>query len=100
MPFGLSNTLSTFSGYVNKILAKRLDIFVIVYLDDILIYNEDLDQPYIEVVHWVINQLRIYSLFANLKKCCFNQGKVRFLEYVMSSKGISMEAKRIKIVKE
>ena len=37
MPFGLSNTPTTFQGYVNKILAEKLDIFVIVYLDDILI---------------------------------------------------------------
>ena len=41
MLFGLSNSPATFQGYVNKILAKKLDIFVIVYLDDILIYNKD-----------------------------------------------------------
>ena len=37
MPFGLSNVPATFQGYVNKILAKKLDVFVIVYLDNILI---------------------------------------------------------------
>ena len=41
MPFGLSNAQASFQGYINKILAEKLDIFVIVYLDDILIYNED-----------------------------------------------------------
>ena len=41
MPFGLSNTLVIFQGYVNKILAKKLDIFVIIYLDGILIYIKD-----------------------------------------------------------
>ena len=50
MPFGLSNALATFQGYVNKILAKKFNIFIIVYLDNILIYTEDLRQPYIEVV--------------------------------------------------
>ena len=39
--FGLSNAPATFQGYVNKILAKKLDIFVIIYLDNILIYIED-----------------------------------------------------------
>ena len=41
MPFGLSNVPASFQSYINKILAKKLDIFVIVYLDDILIYTED-----------------------------------------------------------
>ena len=100
MPFGLFNVLATFQGYVNKILAEKLDIFVIVYLDDILIYIEDLGQPHVEAVHWVLDQLRKYSLFANLKKYRFHQNEVRFLGYVVSSKGINMEAKRIKVVKE
>ena len=42
MSFGFSNTPATFQEYVNKILAEKLDIFVIVYLDDILIYMKDL----------------------------------------------------------
>ena len=41
IPFGLANTPASFQGYINKILTKKLDIFVIVYLDDILIYTED-----------------------------------------------------------
>ena len=40
-PFGLSNAPASFQGYINKILAEKLDIFIIVYLDDILIYTED-----------------------------------------------------------
>ena len=41
IPFGLSNTPASFQGYVNKILAEKLDVFIIVYLDDILIYTKD-----------------------------------------------------------
>ena len=73
MPFSLFNLPATFQGYVNKILAEMLDIFVIVYLDDILIYTEDPDQPHIKAVRWLLDQLRNYSLFANLKKCRFYQ---------------------------
>ena len=100
MPFGLSNAPATFQGYVNKILAEKLDIFVIVYLDDILIYTEDLGQPHIEAVRWVLDQLRKYLLFANLKKCHFYQDEVRFLGYVVSFKGINIEAKRIEVVRK
>ena len=57
MLFGLSNAPATFQGYVNKILAEKLDIFVIIYLDDILIYTKDLGQPHVEAVRWLLNQL-------------------------------------------
>ena len=50
MPFGLTNAPGSFQGYVNKILAEKLDIFVIVYLDDILIYTEDLGKAHVEAV--------------------------------------------------
>ena len=55
MPFGLSNTPASFQGYINKIFSKKLDIFVIVYLNNILIYIEETRQPYVETVRWVFN---------------------------------------------
>ena len=58
MFFDLSNALATFQGYVNKILAEKLDIFVIIYLDIILIYTEHPGQPHVEAVRWVLDQLR------------------------------------------
>ena len=81
-------------------MAEKLDIFVIVYLDDILIYTKDPGQPHIDVVRWVLDPLRKYSLFANLKKCHSHQNEVCFLENIVSSKSISMEAKKIEVVKE
>ena len=100
MLFGLSNAPATFQGYVNKIPAEKLDTFVVVYLDDILIYTKDPGQPHIEAVRWILDQLRKHSFFANLKKCRFHRDEVRFLEYVVSSKVISMEAERIEVVKD
>ena len=47
MPFGLSNTWVTIQEYVNKILVEKLDIFVIIYLDDILIYTKNPGQPHV-----------------------------------------------------
>ena len=50
MPFRLSNVPANFQGYINKILAEKLNIFVIVYLDDIFIYIKDPGQGHVEVV--------------------------------------------------
>ena len=100
MSFGLSNTSTTFQGYVNKILGENLDIFIIVYLDNILIYIKDLSQPHIEAIQWILEQLQKYSLFANLNECRFDQDKVHFLRYVISSKGIYMEEKQIEVIRK
>ena len=76
MPFDLTNALASFQRYINKIFAKKLNIFVIVYLDDILIYLDDDGDGHIAAVQWVLKQLRKFSLFANLKKCWFHQEEV------------------------
>ncbi len=57
MPFGLSNTPASFQNCINKIFAEKLAIFIVVYLDNILIYIKDLRQPHVEVVQWVLEQL-------------------------------------------
>ena len=85
MPFGLSNALASFQDYINKILSKKHDILVIIYLDDILIYTEDQSWGYVEAVWWVLDFLRINGLFVNLKKCWFYKDKIQFLEYIVLS---------------
>ena len=50
MPFGLTNTSAIFQDYINKILAEKLDVFVIVYLDNILIYTESKGKEYVQAV--------------------------------------------------
>ena len=54
MSFGLTNALESFQEYINKILAEKLDIFVIVYLDNILIYLDDDKDSHIAAVQWVL----------------------------------------------
>ena len=80
-------------------MAEKLDVFVIVYLDDILIYTEDKSQGHIEAVRWVLDLLRKNGLFANLKKCWFHQDEVRFLGYVVSAQGVRIEDERIEAVR-
>ena len=100
MLFGPTNLPASFEGYINKIFAEMLDIFDIVYSYDILIYIDDDENGHFANVWWVLEQLRKFSLFANLKKCRFYQEEVWFLGYVVSSKGIRMKDKRIEAVKQ
>ena len=57
MSFGLSNAPTSFQGYINKILAEKLDVFVIVYLDNILIYTKDKGQDYMKAMQLVLDLL-------------------------------------------
>ena len=99
MLFDLSNAPARFQRYINKILAQKLDIFVIVQLEDILVYTEDAGQPHMDAVRWFLEQLRKHSLYANLKKCRFHQDEVWFLGFVVSDQGIRIEEERIEAVK-
>ena len=58
MPFKLFNTSASFPDYINKILAKKLDIFIIVYFDNIFIYTKDLGQLHINAIWWVPKKLK------------------------------------------
>ena len=90
MSFGLFNVLATFQAYINKTLASMVDVFYVVYLDDILIYNSSLKE------HWghvrqILKCLHKFQLFANLKKCAFAVHQVDFLSFVISVKGVTMD---------
>ena len=99
MFFGLSNAPASFQGYINKILAKKLNIFVIIYLDDILIYIKDVSQVQVYAVWCVLKKLRKQGLFTNLKKYCFHKDEIYFLKYIVSAEEVQIEKKRIEIVK-
>ena len=70
------------------------------YLDDILIYTKDDGDGHVEDVQWVLEQLKKFLLYTNLKKCWFHQDEVQFLGYVVSSKGIRMEEEQIEAIKQ
>ena len=99
MLFGLSNAPASFWGYINKILARKLDIYVIVYLNDIFIYTKDPCQAHVNAVWWVLEEFRRNGLFVNVKKCRFHKDKVCFLWYVLSAQEVQMREERIDFVK-
>ena len=99
MLFGLSNTPASFQSYINKILTQKLDIFVILNLNNILVYIENPGQSYVDAVRWVLEQLRKHNLYVNLKNCNFYQDKFRFLGFVVLAQAIRMEREKIEAVK-
>ena len=99
LPFGLTNASATFQGFVNKILAERLDLTVIVYLDDIVIYSMDREQ-HIKDVKWVLSRLREHKLYINMEKCKFFKDSIDFLGFVVSSKGVQMQQDKIDAIQK
>jgi hypothetical protein len=68
MPFGLTNTLATCQALVNNMLREHLDIFVVIYLDDILIYSQN-EKEYKEYVYKILTLLQQYYLLVDPDKC-------------------------------
>ena len=72
---------------------------MIVYLDDILIYIKDKGQGYVNAVWWILEKLKKYGLYANLKKNWFHKDEVQFLGYIVSIQRAQMEDERIEAVR-
>lgn len=99
LPFGLTNAPATFMHMMQLIFRDHLDDFVIVFLDDILIYSKSYDE-HINHVRKVLTLLRENKLYAKASKCEFFKTRISFLGHVVSADGISMEESKVKAVTE
>ena len=97
VPFGLTNSPATFQAYINKALSGLVDVICVVYLDDILIYSENLED-HRRHVREVFERLRRFGLYANLKKCSFFQTEVEFLGFIVGRQGTRIDPKRVEAV--
>src|SRR6266540_6897644 len=94
MPFGLCNTPATFQWLMDQVLRKYLGKFILVYLDDIIIYSKTFKE-HKEHVRLVFKALRKASLMMKLKKCKFVQKELRFLRHIISAKEIRTDPEKI-----
>ena len=99
MPFGLTNAQSTFMRLMNHAFHVFIGRFVVVYFDDILVYNKNLDE-HIDHLHCVLAIFRKEKLYTTLKKCSFCMDKIVFLGYVVSAKGIKVDGEKVNAIKE
>ncbi|KAJ8456455.1 hypothetical protein ONZ45_g18712 [Pleurotus djamor] len=97
MPFGLTNAPAAFQRMVNDIFSDMLDVCVIVYLDDILIFSDDMSK-HKEHVKEVLRRLRKHKLYAKGEKCEFHTDTVEYLGYLLSPDGLKMDPRKIEVI--
>ncbi|KAL5572587.1 hypothetical protein UlMin_022184 [Ulmus minor] len=99
MPFGLTNAPATFMDLMNRMFKVYLDKFVIVFIDDILIYSRS-QEEHAEHLRMVLRTLVEHRLYAKFSKCAFWLQSVQFLGHVISKDGLSVDPAKIEAVSE
>ncbi|KAK2422360.1 hypothetical protein QL285_032900 [Trifolium repens] len=97
MPFGVTNAPGVFMEYMNRIFHSYLDKFVVVFIDDILIYSKT-EEEHAEHLRIVLKTLRENKLYAKLSKCEFWHKEVSFLGHVISKGGIAVDPSKVDAV--
>ena len=97
MPFGLTNTPVAFMDLMQNIFHEYLDNFIIVFIDDILIYSST-RELYEEHLRIALQTLRNHRLFGKLSKCDFWLSEVNFLGHVVSQEGVSVDSSKVDAV--
>ena len=97
MPFGLTNAPAMFMDLMNRVFRRYLDKFVVVFIDDILIYSSS-EEEHKRHLRMVLQTLREHQLYAKLSKCEFWLREVVFLGHIISSEGILVDPKKVEAV--
>jgi hypothetical protein len=95
MSFGLTNAPAYFMYLMNSVFMPELDKFVVVFIDDILVYSKNEDE-HTEHLHIVLQWLRDHHLYAKLSKCEFWLKEIKFLGHTISQDGISVDPEKYK----
>ena len=99
MPFGLKNAPGTFQRLMDEILREYIGEFVIVYLDDIMIYSKDFEE-HVEHIDKVLNKLRENNMIIKLKKCKFGERNIEFLGHIVGRDGLKPDEKKVEKIKK
>ena len=99
MPFGLTNAPATFQNLMNDVLRPYLDQFVVVYLDDILVYSNTWDE-HVAHLRQVLSRLRENALYAKKSKCDFAKSQVEYLGHVVGGGSLRVDPAKIEVVRQ
>jgi hypothetical protein len=97
MSFGLINALAYFMYLMNKVFMEYLDKFVMIFIDDILVYSRS-EEEHEEHLRLALQKLREHRLYAKLSKCEFWMKQVAFLGHVILKGGISVDPSKVQDV--
>lgn len=97
MPFGLTNTPATFQALMNEILGDLVNVCLVVYLDNILIYLPDADSD-VRNTKQVFERLRKYNMYLKVEKCIFQVTSIHFLGFEVTTEGLTMDQLKVERV--
>jgi hypothetical protein len=97
--FGLSNAPVVFMCLMNGVFRDYLDKFVIVFLDDILVYSKS-EEEHEQHLTLVLQVLRGHQLYAKLSKCSFYQRQIHYLGHIISEEGIVVDLEKVEAIRE
>jgi hypothetical protein len=99
MSFGLTNAPAHFMYLMNSVFMPELDKFVVVFIDDILIYSKN-EEEHAQHLRVVLTRLREHQLYAKFSKCVFWLEEIQFLGHVLSARGIAVDPSKVKDILE
>jgi len=98
VPFGMNNGPTNFMCLMNNVLHPHLEKFMIVFINDLLIYSKN-DEEHVEHLVAILILLRENHMYAKVNKCMFSQTEVHYLGHV-SNEGISVDLENIRVIIE
>jgi hypothetical protein len=97
MSFGLTNAPAYFMNLMNKVFMEELDKFVVVFIDDILVYSRSAEE-HGHHLRIVLGKLRDHQLYAKFSKCEFWLQKVSFLGHILTAEGVAVDPEKVTAV--
>src|SRR5438477_10774827 len=99
MSFGLTNAPAFFMYLMNSVFMTELDVCVVVFIDDILVYSNN-EEEHVKHLRLVLDRLREHQLYAKFSKCQFWLKEVSFLGHILSAKGVAVDPSKVQEVLE